>query len=113
MKPRSFSTYSWHQIGRADCAVTSFNGHTDTVDWMNGMLRSAATRAACTSPRRAYMPVRPTGASAIGRSCFTPNHSVLRSSVSEPFSTRWRKATSCKSSTLARSVDSVPEPPSR
>ena len=40
----------------------------DTVDWMNGIFRLHAARTACTSPRLAYMPVSPTGASAIGRS---------------------------------------------
>ncbi len=40
---------------------------TETEDRVKGIPFATAARAACTSPRRAYMPVNPTGASIIGK----------------------------------------------
>ena len=68
---------------------------------------AAAALAACTSPRRAYMPVRPTGARATGMASFSPNSSVERFSSAMFFSTRWRSSMSDRSATLRRRVCSA------
>jgi len=112
MKPRSRSMYSWNHIGRRIAGATSSIGQTDTVDRVNGTPRLSAARAACTSPRRAYMPVRPTGASATGIASFSPNSSVSRPRSAMSRSTRWRSAMSARSDTLRRSVCSAYAPPS-
>lgn len=68
--------------------ATSSIGHTDTVDRVKGTPFAAAARAAWTSPRRAYMPVRPTGASATGIARVSSNRRVSRLSSDMFFSTR-------------------------
>ena len=92
--------------------VTSSIGHTDTVDIVKGIPLFSAALAACTSPRRAYMPVKPTGAKIKGRSNFSPNSSALKSKSDISFKTRCLKATSDKSCTFLFSVCSLYEPPS-
>ncbi|MOA25376.1 hypothetical protein D3C78_1460970 [compost metagenome] len=87
--------------------ATSSIGHTDTVDRVNGMPLAAAARAACTSPRRAYMPVRPTGARATGMLRVSLNNRVSRLSSDMFFNTRWRRAMPARSWTLWRSVCSA------
>ncbi|MNT87956.1 hypothetical protein D3C72_2284390 [compost metagenome] len=74
---------------------------------VKGMPFLSAAWAACTSPRRANMPVRPTGASATGMENFSPNSSMLVSSWLMSLSTRWRNATSARSLTLRASVFSA------
>ncbi len=68
---------------------------------------SSAAPAACTSPRRAYIPHSPTGANAVGIASFSLNNVVsrLRSDILRKI--RWRKATSERSSTLRRRVCSA------
>ncbi len=68
--------------------ATSSIGHTDTVDRVKGTPFAAAARAAWTSPRRAYMPVRPTGASATGIARVSSKRRVSRLSSDMFFSTR-------------------------
>ncbi|MNF97250.1 hypothetical protein D3C84_800700 [compost metagenome] len=68
--------------------ATSSIGQTDTVDIVKGMPLAAAARAAWTSPRRAYMPVRPTGARATGMLSVSLNSWVSRLSSDMFFSTR-------------------------
>ena len=94
-------------MGRLIFGATSSMGQTETVDMVNGMPWASAARAACTSPRRRYMPVRPTGDSATGMDSFSPNSSMLVSSRLMSLSTRWRSATAARSSTLRRSVCSA------
>ncbi len=67
----------------------------------------AAARAACTSPRRAYMPVNPTGPSATGIASCSPNSVVCRLSSDILRSTRWRRAISARSAVLRFSVCSA------
>ncbi len=76
------------------------------------MLALQAALAACTSPRRAYMPAIPTGARIIGRPMVWPSTSVSSETLETSTSTRWRILIRLKSSLLARSVDSEKEPPS-
>ncbi|CSC45430.1 Uncharacterised protein [Vibrio cholerae] len=73
---------------------------------------ASAACAACTSPRRAYIPVKPTGERAIGSAIFSPNSSVSKLSSDISLSTRWRRAMSARSSVLRLSVCSPYEPPS-
>ncbi|MCY1291030.1 hypothetical protein D3C76_869680 [compost metagenome] len=94
-------------MGRSMAGATSSIGHTDTVDRVKGMPFAAAARAACTSPRRAYIPVRPTGARATGMLNVSSNSFVSRLSSDMFFSTRWRRAMPARSSTLLRSVRSA------
>ncbi len=65
-----------------------------------------AARAACTSPRRAYMPAMPTGESTIGMASAWPSTSVFSETSETSTSTRWRRRTFSKSAELARSVAS-------
>ena len=109
---RSRNTYSWNHIGRLIFGVTSSIGQTDTVDMVNGMPFLSAAMAAWTSPRRAYIPVKPTGESATGKDSCSPKISVDKSSCVMSFSTRWRKAILDKSSTLRFRVYSAYAPPS-
>src|ERR1700723_1379211 len=81
MKLRSFMRYSWNQNGPEHAAATSSSPHTDTVDRQKGMARAAAACAPCTSPRLAYIPVNPTGASTIGKDCSRPNKGVFKSTT--------------------------------
>ena len=100
-------------MGRLMAGTTSSIGHTDTLDMVKGTPLFSAARAACTSPRRAYMPVSPTGESATGMESFSPNSSMPSSRLDMSFcSTRWRKATCAKSDTLRPSVCSAYAPPS-
>ncbi len=87
-------------------------GHTDTDDNVNGTPRDAAARAACTSPRRAYIPVSPTGANATGRLTASPNSRADRSTSPNSFNTRCRNARSRRSATLRPRVCSSYAPPS-
>ena len=68
--------------------ATSSIGHTETVDRVKGTPRDVAALAACTSPRRAYMPVRPTGASMIGSRRVSSNSWVSRLRLVMSCSTR-------------------------
>ncbi|MNY42305.1 hypothetical protein D3C86_1771790 [compost metagenome] len=112
IKPRSRRTYSWNHIGRLMVGATSSIGQTETVERVNGMPLVSAAAAACTSPRRAYIPHRPTGARATGIESVSLNSVVSRLRSDIFFSTRWRSATSDKSSTLRRKVYSEYAPPS-
>ncbi len=56
-------------------------GQTETEDRVKGIPFAAAARAACTSPRRAYMPVSPTGARTIGRSSLCSKSLIERSTA--------------------------------
>ncbi|MNL58059.1 hypothetical protein D3C87_1816650 [compost metagenome] len=94
-------------MGRSMAGATSSIGHTDTVDRVKGMPLAAAALAACTSPRRAYMPVRPTGASATGIDRVSLNRRVSRLNSDMLRKTRWRRAMSARSSTLRRRVCSA------
>ena len=94
-------------MGRLSLGATSSIGQTETLDMVKGMPFWSAAMAACTSPRRANMPVRPTGASVTGSDSFSPNSSMLVSSWLMSLSTRWRRATLAKSSTLRASVFSA------
>ncbi|KWV85283.1 hypothetical protein PFLmoz3_05227 [Pseudomonas fluorescens] len=107
MKPRSLSTYSWNQIDCGLCEATSSIEHTDTVDRQKGMFLLAAALAACTSPRRAYMPVRPTGLRITGIASSVPNSWVVRLRSSTLRRMRWRRLISARSELLARSVCSA------
>ena len=78
-----------------------------TVDRVKGTPLDAAARAACTSPRRAYMPVSPTGASATGMARVSSNSRVSRLNSDMFFNTRWRRAIPARSSTLRLSVCSA------
>ena len=92
--------------------TTSSIGHTDTVDNVNGIPFLSAATAACTSPRRAYMPVKPTGAKATGIDKVSLNNVVSKLKADMSFNTRWRKAICERSSTFLFSVCSAYAPPS-
>ncbi len=74
------------------------------LDRQRGTPALQAARAACTSPRRAYIPAIPTGESTTGMSSACPSTSVLSETLETSTSTRWRSFTLAKSSELARSV---------
>ena len=92
--------------------ATSSIGHTDTVDNVNGMPFLSAATAACTSPRRAYMPVKPTGDNATGIDNVSSNSLVSRLSSDISFKTRCLKAILERSSTFRFRVYSAYAPPS-
>ncbi|MNF04324.1 hypothetical protein D3C80_2038170 [compost metagenome] len=67
----------------------------------------SAALTACTSPRRANMPVSPTGASTMGIASFWLKRVVSRLRLSTFFRMRWRRLTSLKSALLALNVCSA------
>ena len=112
MKPRSRTMYSWNQNGAGLPVATSSSVQAETVDKVNGTPAAAAARAACTSPRRAFIPASPIGPSITGMASVWPNSRVWSSMPDTSRSTRWRSATCAKSATFRRSVSSANEPPS-
>ncbi len=80
---------------------------TPTVESVNGTPAALAAFAACASPRRAYMPAKPTGESTTGIESFWPNSSVSSESSETSFSTRCRSFSAWMSATLAASVSSA------
>src|SRR2546427_8955523 len=55
--------------------ISSEREQSETVDRQNGTPAVAAPRAACTSPRRRYMPAMPTGPRMTGSDCSAPKRS--------------------------------------
>ena len=74
---------------------------------MNGTPAALAALAAWASPRRAYMPARPTGESTTGMESCWPKTSVAMLSLETSRSTRWRSFSAWMSATLAASVSSA------
>src|SRR5690606_20885550 len=99
-------------MGRWMAGATSSIGQTETVDKVKGMPFLSAATAACTSPRRAYIPVKPTGDKATGIDKVSSNNLVSRLKDDISFRTRCLKAILDKSSTLRLSVYSAYAPPS-
>ena len=60
----------------------------ETVDRQNGMPAFSAAWTAWTSPRRAYSPASPTGASATGMASLWPKSVVVRSILEMSLMTR-------------------------
>ncbi len=81
--------------------------HRPTVERVNGTPAAFAAFAACASPRRAYMPASPTGASTTGMESVWPNRVVSVESLETSRSTRWRSFSAWISATLAASVCSA------
>ena len=71
-----------------------------SVDRQKGTPAASAARAACTSPRRANMPEKPTGPQITGIDSDWPNRVVAVLSEETSFITRWRRAIDLRSSTF-------------
>ena len=80
------------------------------VDSVKGMPAASAAWAARISPSACCIPVRPTGASAIGSATSRPIIVVAVERFSMSTATRWRRRIRSKSVSFSRKVCSVQEP---